>query len=384
MTALTHITPRFLPQIDGLGDYGRLLALELKRAYGYESRCIVGDPQWNRLAANFTPPLPVTAVQERTSAELLRQLGDSETVILNYVGYGYHQRGAPLWINRAIRSWKKGSASRRLIVVFHELWASGPPWKSEFYLSFIQRRLVKELHRLCDAAVTSVPLMVRMLDELQPGKTTFQPIPSNLPTVPLDQRRLHRGGPLRIIAFGQEASRLLGVKTHEKLLRALHREGLLECVRVVGKGAAAGDSPSEDVRHLRTFLPSEMVTATKDVSAQQGAKLIAQSDLFLSYYPAALLCKSGALMAALGWGCVPILPEAKNSDPLAADRELLSCDGSDEQIRRIVERVRSTGLAPIAEAGWHWYDRTASIDVVGQTVAGLLKQHGISQPLAAA
>ncbi len=374
MMEVTHITPRFAPQIDGLGDYGRLLALELGRAHGCTNRGIVGDPAWARLAEGTTSPFPVAAVRERTADELLRKLGNAKTVILNYVGYGYHQRGTPFWINRAIGRWKSASPSRRLIVVFHELWASGPPWKSEFYLGFIQRRLVSELHRMCDAALTSTPLMFRMLEAIQPGKTQFQPIPSNLPTLTLEVRTLHHQGPVSVIAFGQEASRRLGIRAHTELLRALHREGLLAGIRVVGKGADASETPSDDVRLLRTFLPSDLIAATSDVSASEGAALLGRSDLFLSYYPSALLCKSGALMAALGSGCVPILPEATKANPLAEGRELLACDGSEEQIRLIVDRVRSAGLANLAEAGWNWYQRNASIEVVGSTVAGLLRR----------
>jgi hypothetical protein len=373
MIELTHIMPRFAPQIDGLGDYGRLLALELAKSHGFTNRCIVGDPGWARLAEGTTPPFPVESVRERTTEELLRLLDRSKTVVLNYVGYGYHERGAPLWINRALRRWKQGDSRRRLVVVFHELWASGPPWRSEFYLSFVQRRLVSELHRLADAAVTSTPLMLRMLDEIEPGKTAFQPIPSNLPTLPLGQRTLHRGGPVNVVAFGQEASRLLSIQAHTALLRRLHQEGLLASVRVVGKGAQGGDSPSDDVRLLRTFLPAEKVSAARDVSPVQGTELLGRSDVFLSYYPSALVCKSGALMAALGCGCVPLLPEATNAAPLAEGRELLACDASEEQIRRLVDRIRSGGLAGIAEAGWHWYARTASMEVVGRTVARQLQ-----------
>jgi hypothetical protein len=373
MIELTHIMPRFAPQIDGLGDYGLLLALELAKSHGFTNRCIVGDPSWARLAEGTTPPFPVESVRERTAEELLRLLDHSETVILNYVGYGYHGRGTPLWIHRAVRRWKQGGATRRLIVVFHELWASGPPWRSEFYLSFVQRRLVSELHRLADAAVTSTPLMLRMLDEIQPGKTAFQPVPSNLPTLPLGERVLHRGGPVHVIAFGQEASRLLGIQAHATLLRALEREGLLAGIRVVGKGAQSGATPSEDVRLLRTFLPAAKVSAAKDVSPIQGSALLGQSDLFLSYYPSTLLCKSGALMAALGCGCVPVLPETQDTAPLVEGRELLACDGSEEQLRRLMGRIRSRGLADIAEAGWQWYDRTASMEVVGRTVARQLQ-----------
>jgi hypothetical protein len=380
VTEITHITPHFFPQIDGLGDYARLLGEELRRSHGMESRVVVGDPEWKE-GGSGTSSQDVRAVPSRSPEALLALLGDPPTVVLHYVGYGYHVRGVPFWITKAMRRWKEVDSNRKLIVVFHELWASGPPWKSEFYLGFIQRRLVAELHRMCDAALTSTPLMVRRLEAIHPGKTIFQPIPSNLPTLPLDQRVLHHKGPAKVIVFGQEASRLLSIQAHAPLLRALHQEGLLAEIRVVGKGVEAGGTPSADVRLLRTFLPREIISAASNVSPAQGTALLGLSDLFLSYYPSAFVCKSGALMAALGCGCVPILPEATKAKPLAEGRELLACDGSEEQIRLVVDRVRSAGLANLAEAGWNWYQRNASIEVVGSTVAGLLRRLPTSQLL---
>ncbi len=370
---LVHLTPRFAPQIDGLGDYARLMAEALKGALQLESRFIIGDPQWNLLPKLATSPFTAEAVAQRDAGELLRRLEKVRTVVLHYVPYGYHKRGVPFWINRALRQWKRARPERRLIIVFHELWASGPPWKSEFYLSLLQRRLVTELHRLCDGALTSTALMERMLNEIQPGKARLMPIPSAFPqmTAP-GQRAFHRGGPVRVVAFGQEASRHLSIQVHEKLLRALHAEGLLAGVDAVGKGADDSDAPSADVRLLRTFLPAPLIRAYRDVTPPRGAELLRQADLFLSYYPSILLCKSSALTAALASGCIPVLPEARQAEPLTDGTDVLACDGSAEQIRRITGLARAGQLGPIGEAGWRWYDRHASWAVAVNAMAALI------------
>ena len=368
MTPVTHIVPRFPPQIDGLGDYCRLLVDHLERLHGIPARILVGDPSWRSAGSSGD----VAALSRRDAAELLEKLGLAETVVLHYVCYGYHHRGVPFWINRALKAWKQSNPRRRLIVVFHELWASGPPWKSEFYFSLFQRHLVRELHRLCDAAMTSVPVMFRMLEAIAPGKTTFQPIPSNLPQiVPAPTKA--PGSPVTVIAFGQAASRLKGLQTHAPLLRALHAGGLLKGLRVVGKGVTGGSTPSEDVRFARTFLPEGFVAAEKDVTPQRGAELLAGSDLFLSYYPSMFLCKSGALMAALANSCVPVLPETKHAEPLADGRELLACDGSPAALARIVDLARNGGLAAIADAGRAWHDATATWPIVAGKAQALLR-----------
>ena len=371
-----QITPRFLPQIDGLGDYARLLAEHLRDSFGISSRFLVGDPQWSQLEKIGATPFQVEAVAARNADELFRRLQKTETVILHYVTYGYHPRGVPFWINRALRRWKTGQTGRRLIVVFHEVWASGPPWKSEFFTSLIQRRLVVELHRLADGVLTSTALMEGMLNKIQPGKTQLRPIPSAFPPMAaVGDRTFHRAGPIRVVAFGQEASRLLSIEVHEKLLRALHAAGLLSGVEVVGKGADDGATPSSDIQRLRSFLPAALVRAYRDVSPARGADLLQNADLFLSYYPSILACKSSALTAALAAGCVPVLPEARSPEPLREGSEILACDGSEAQIAAAVAVIRAGKLGAMGEAGWQWYGQNASWNAVTSAVADMLVRH---------
>ena len=370
MTALVHITPHFPPQFDGLGDYAHLLACQLKTDHAIETRFVVSDPEWRSAAG--ANAFAAEALLEKSSDALLRALGDAPCVLLHYVGYGYHSRGVPLWLERGLRRWKNASSSRRLIVVFHELWAAGPPWRSEFYLSPIQRRIVVRLHRLSDAAVTSTPVMKRILEKITSGKTTCQPVASNLPAIPFASRKPQATDGVRIVFFGLEASRLRSVQTHEKLLHALHAEGLLTGVEAVGKSARTGETPSADVKLLRSLVSPGIITASGDVPPGEAAARLAQADLFLSFYPSALVCKSGAFMAALACGCVPVIREAKDAAPLVEGRELLACDGSPASISRLVSLIRSGALGKIAEAGWRWRDQNASWSGAARHIAALL------------
>jgi hypothetical protein len=261
-------------------------------------------------------------------------------------------------------------SNRKLIVVFHELWASGPPWKSEFYLGFIQRHLVNELHRLCDAAMTSVPINVRRLEAIETGKTVFQPIPSNLPTGAETRTSSASGRPIDVIAFGQEASRLQSLATHQQFLRALHSRHRLGKVRIVGKRASASGA---DAQLLSAFLPIDRVEVHPDVAPEEGARLLRASDLFVSFYPSAFLCKSGALMAALGNGCVPLLSETANAAPLAEDRELVSCNGSPAAIDHLLKRIDQGDLDRIAVTGRQWHDQNASWNAVAEKLRPLLE-----------
>lgn len=370
---LTHLTPRFFPQIDGLGDYSRLMAKHLRDSFAIQSRFVVGDPQWQRLEKSSDSSFAVEAVDNRSADDLELRLNSTNTAVVHYVPYGYHVRGVPVWINCALRRWKHAVPGRRLITVFHEVWASGPPWKSEFYLSLLQRRLVIQLHRLSDGVLTSTVLMQRMLDKIQPGKTSLMPIPSAFPPLArLEGRRFHRAGPITVIVFGQEASRFMSVQVHEKLLRTLHAQKLLGRIVVVGKGANSADNPSADIQFLRRFLSDSLIQAYRNVTPARGAELLQQADLFLSYYPSNLACKSSALTAALAAGCVPVLPETNSPEPLEAGRDILACDGSDLQIAAIVALIQAGQLGSMGIAGWRWYEKNASWAAAAGKMAELI------------
>ena len=120
----------------------------------------------------------------RTSNDLFRGLRDleAETVLLHYSGYGYAPRGAPFWLVESLERWKKFRAHHRLIVMFHETWASGLPWQSSFWLSPLQRRCVARIARLADAVVTNTSYYRSRLELLlRPGTPIqVQPIFSNI------------------------------------------------------------------------------------------------------------------------------------------------------------------------------------------------------------
>ena len=128
---------------------------------------------------------PVYQLSELSAAELTRVLSQSgmpRTALLQYVGYGYEKRGCPLWLVRGLEAWKRGAAltpgpspeaekgtvpfslirksgqsprTRRLVTMFHELYASGPPWRSSFWTSAVQRWVARCLARQSDRCFTN-------------------------------------------------------------------------------------------------------------------------------------------------------------------------------------------------------------------------------------
>jgi len=372
---VTHIVPRFWPQFDGLGDYARLLGDQLQQDYGVRSRYVVGDPHW-RCGGDQLPggvSYEVSAVGRQDAAKLQQHIRDASVVILHYVGYGYQSRGVPFWINQAMRRWKESGSQRRLIVVFHELWASGPPWKSECYLGWIQRRLVADLHRLADAALTSGTLGLRRLERIRPGHTTVHPVPSGISMSNAEQRTWHQAGtPVTLALFGLPSQREISARKHLKLVMELRRQGLLASVNVIGKDAHSGDRPSRDIELLGEVLNRSQVRAVPDASSELAGRTLAESDLLLSFYPSRWLGKSGSVMAALANGAVPVLPEGKDLESLEAGREVFVCGRDRASYETLLARIREGGIARMGMAARLWYLTNSDWPVLAAKVMAML------------
>src|SRR2546429_764945 len=154
MMDIIQIVPYLPPTLSGVGDYAFLLAQELRRAHGIVTRFIVAEPDrengiekaesGKRKVESEVDGFPVHRLIQRSADELLRVLsadGMTPTVLLHYVGYGYEKRGCPFWLVNGLEQWRKGESDRRLVTMFHELFASGPPWRSSFWTSPLQSRL---------------------------------------------------------------------------------------------------------------------------------------------------------------------------------------------------------------------------------------------------
>ena len=154
---LIQIVPTLPPSLSGVGDFATLLARELLDRHGVGTRFVVGDPAWN--APTAVAPFAANAVAARTPGALCALLDSpppapADAVLLHYVGYGYAHRGCPFWLVDAVERWKRHAAPaapRRLIVLFHEVFATGPVWSSVFWTHPFQRRLAARLARAADA-----------------------------------------------------------------------------------------------------------------------------------------------------------------------------------------------------------------------------------------
>jgi hypothetical protein len=107
--------------------------------------------------------------------------GGRSTLVIHVSLYGYAKRGNATWLPVRIARWRRDRADARVLTMFHELYAFGPPWRSSFWLSPVQRRIVRQLLALSDHALTNTARYEAILRRWSPDRpVTVLPVFSNV------------------------------------------------------------------------------------------------------------------------------------------------------------------------------------------------------------
>src|SRR5437773_8867160 len=174
-----QIIPRISDQPDGVSDYALNLAKPLLTNYDLRTVFITAEESQASQKHGFE-------IVTLTDAQAL----PVKALILHYVNYGYQRRGLPFSLVTALRQ-RRQSCSGRFLVIFHELFASGPPWKSEFWLEPLQKKIARDIARLTDARLVSSESMQQMLEGLVPGLDVLvHPVPSAFGEPVIDSAQL--------------------------------------------------------------------------------------------------------------------------------------------------------------------------------------------------
>jgi hypothetical protein len=297
---LLQIVPSLDPN-SGVASHARKLAQALVAHTGLPSRFLVCDP-----GASTAGEAAVSTLSARAAELLAASLGSSDDpVLLHYSNYGYERRGCPRWLVDGLEAWRGAAARSRLLTAFHELYATGLPWQSSFWLSPLQRRLAARTRELSDGAVTSLERYEAALREWAPTKPVrtlpvFSTVGEPAEPAPLDQRRP------AMVVFGSAGLRARAYRgTALAILRACLAMGI-EAVLDVGPGDAAPPSiGSVPVRRLG-HLPEAEVSG-----------LLGDSRAGFVAYPAAFVPKSTVFAAYCAHRLVPVCswPSANGVGP---------------------------------------------------------------------
>ncbi|GAB4556455.1 MAG: hypothetical protein IV105_01625 [Rhizobacter sp.] len=266
------------------------------------------------------------------------------SVVLHFSGYGYAKRGVCFWLLDELQALRAArSHTLKLTVVFHELFAAGPPWSSAFWVSGSQKRIATLLAQMADLAWTNTQRHATWLSgELRSGVRLHQrPVFSNVGeprSVPPPSGRVARA-----VVFGLSSTRQRvfdALQGHEATLQRL---GIHELVEVGSGGASKWAMFDMPHRHLGRLEQAEL------------SELLLLSRFALVDYPADCLAKSGVFAAYAAHGCVVIdtHPPGPDTDGLVGGRDYFS-------LQTLIEGV-DAGLGAheleLTAARCHrWYD----------------------------
>jgi len=374
-----QIVFRLPPLIDGVGDYAFLLAKELRTSHDVRTVFVVCDPQWIKQEIELDD-FTVHQLKDRTAEELLRVLaqpGMPTTVLLQYVGYGYAKRGCPVWLTRGLHAWKgrrrlangKGmdfqistsdsSLDRRLVTMFHEIYAFGPPWRSAFWTSPLQRSIAKRLLDSSDRCRTNTKMHAAMLRKLSPRNAPqipVLPVFSNVGEpeylLPLRQRKR------QMLVFGSAAWRR---KVYSEQAEALsYACAALRMEKIVDVG-----EPVEINRNFGLKIEKMGQLPAAEVSRRLSESMFG----FLTYFDG-FLAKSGIFAAYCAHGVLPILAgsDGCDLDGIREGREFSSA-------WRLQQNATDVDLQAVADNANMWYRNHSLKKTAANTVQLLLEPH---------
>lgn len=262
------------------------------------------------------------------------------TLLLHFSAYGYQRRGLCFWLLRELDGARAKFGDRlRLVTMFHELSASGPPWTSAFWLSGLQASIVSRVASRSDQLLTNSqhharclagPLLAAAPVQVWP---VFSTVGEPASIRPATERRL------RLAVFGSESTRHRALQKLPRHAALLSKLGVREIVEA-GSGRPCGSSIPAFEFHFAGRLDEAAIGTLLDASA-----------FGLLDYPSFHLGKSTVFAAYAVHGCVVLNTAAPgpDADGLAHRRHFLSLDFSAEITMAEAERQA------FSDAGRAWY-----------------------------
>ena len=361
LRSVIQIVPRAPGGRDGVADYACLLGSQLRRVYGIETSFVPFAPLSESPSRGFEvhPPLRSMSIRLRASSD--------QAVILHYVNYGYNRRGVPVWLPRAIRAIR---GQGKLLTVFHELYATGSPRQSAFWLRPLQRRIARAIAAISDLALVSSDSMRDQLLGLETRtQVLVHPVPSNfgepnLASVALTERDPHRW----VICGGNELI--------ERSLRSFLRIAPQidptisprELVVIGGAEKAALRESLERAPDLRTFYHPE-------IDGEMASKILGGCAFgWIDYFvrpdvPLPLILKSSAFAAFCAHGVIPVMPNL--GIPIRCRDDVLPGPFYVSPAEQHLPSVSERGKA--ARSTYDWYQRNASSAHLAQIIERALR-----------
>lgn len=339
MMRVLQIVPRLPPLVDGLGDYAAELGAALADGHGFVVDHLVTDPAWRPDGALRRAQALTARSAEALTAHLeAASAAGPLVVLLHYVGYAYQARGCPRWLVDGLTAWRRQPTPglRRLVVMFHELYAFGPPWSSAFWLSWYQRHLTARLARLADGLLTNSERYARWLARVRPEvRDAVWPVLSNIGE--LDQLPARDGRERALVVFGRAVNRAMIYRDNRAQLAALCAALRIDRLHDVGPRVTADALPG---------IAGVEVIAHGALPKRDASALLARCTAGFINNGDGALGKSGIFAAFCSHGVAPVACKRyPDEDGLVEGVHYLALrDGIDEPT-----------VARVASAAHAWY-----------------------------
>jgi hypothetical protein len=361
MNTILSIVPRLPPAIDGVGDYAGFLAEALADRHSISTQFIACDPSQSLPGISRLNPIQLP---HRTSDALLNILDrsdDLDILLLHYVGYGYAKRGCPLWLVDALIKWKQTKASRKIVTMFHEVYAgSNRPWSSQFWTSPIQQKIARDLINCSDLVMTSTQIYVDKLAQLSSkhhGNIQILPIFStvgecDLPA-PLAERKPW------LVTFG-----------NTKFRQDIYTNSLAQLTTICQQLEIAEiyDIGNKSVEIVRS-IPQVKVNPMGILPASEISKILRMARVGFLNYPIAYLAKSTIFAAYASHQLCPIFDRSNiepNQDGIILGQHYWSLQNDDDSIDLATAQT-------IASNAYRWYSEHNLVQIA-ERLANLFSQ----------
>ena len=293
MKSIIQISPTYPPDIGGIGIYTKLLSKHLKTK-GIKSKILIsyylGQKNNNQILFG----------KKSKSLEALLKKNNSQHVILHYSGYGYAKRGLCFNLIKSLKNWKQDKNDRKLITIFHEIYAKGPFYRMSFWTSIFQRYLAKKLFELSDTSfVTSKQNKFILSTLLDKNKKI---ICANVYSLvgELQKNKIFKKRQNKIIIFGNRFQKeilykniLINKIKYEKLFK---KNSVKEIIDIGPKINISKKISFKDMIIKRVGIISE----------KQISYLLQNSKFGLVYYPVGQMTKSSIVAAYASHGMIII------------------------------------------------------------------------------
>ena len=334
---IIHVIARLKPTQCGLSDFALAIAGEMEAKYGIRSAFAIVN-------SDLPCEVPYRIVYRRQSEllEACRSLSEGRpaTLLVHLSGYGFSRDGAPAELAGALANVRK-SGEFQIAVYFHELFATGMPWRSAFWYTRRQQSTIRRIAQECDLLVTNSEHHARWLEQetVRRSKHPIQilPVLSNAGEssflTPVDKRRPS------LVIFGLAANRRIAYDRLSKLNSLLDDLGIEDVLDI---------GPPFDAPVAMHGRPIEQMGI---IPVSELADRLAHAKFGFVKHPAFTLAKSGIFAAYCAHGVIPLVP-----DPFPVELDGLK-DGLQAISPRTVKEALIAGLQRSSSAAWEWYSR---------------------------